>query len=122
MPFGDEFWFLELSTAVLNRQKLESQLQENTFVQKVFCLETSCWYEEFASLSPDAKIFKAHGPVLLQQSLDEANDMVGKRLEYIRKEIDRVEVTLKELESKGQKVRSEILSLSDDTVKLEGRS
>lgn len=47
--------------------------------------------------------------------------MVGKRLEFIRGEIDRVEGTLKELEGKGQQVRSEILMLSNEPVKRPGQ-
>jgi prefoldin beta subunit len=72
--------------------------------------------QEFSTLDGDAKIFKAHGPVLLQQSLAEASELVVKRLEFIRGEIDRVEGTLKELEGKGQRIRSEILTLSNEPV------
>lgn len=68
-------------------------------------------------MDSDAKIFKSHGPVLLQQSLVEASELVGKRLEFIRGEIDRVEGTLKELESRGQKIRSEIVTLSNEPVR-----
>jgi hypothetical protein len=59
--------------------------------------------------------------LLLQQSLAEASELVGKRLEFIRGEIDRVEGTLKELEGKGQQVRSEILMLSNEPVKRPGQ-
>jgi hypothetical protein len=59
--------------------------------------------------------------LLLQQSLAEASELVGKRLEFIRGEIDRVEGTLKELEGKGQKIRSEILMLSNEPVKRPGQ-
>ena len=57
--------------------------------------------------------------MLLPQSLTEASELVGKRLEFIRGEIDRVEGTLKELESKGQRIRSEILTLSNEPVRRE---
>jgi prefoldin beta subunit len=69
------------------------------------------------SLPADAKIYKAHGPILLQQSLEGAGELVNKRLEFIGREIDRVEGTLKELEGKGQRIRSEILMLSNEPVK-----
>ena len=47
--------------------------------------------------------------------------MVGKRLEFIRKEIDRVEGNLKELEGKGQRIRNEILTLSNESARREGQ-
>jgi prefoldin beta subunit len=72
-------------------------------------------------LKPDAKVFKAHGPVLLEQSLVEARDLVGKRLGYIRAEIERVEALLKELQTKGQRVQSEIIQLSNEPVQKEGK-
>jgi len=67
-------------------------------------------------LPDDAKVFKAHGPVLLPQELSEAKHLVANRLKYIRGEIDRVEGTLKELQRKGQRVQSEILTLSNEPV------
>ena len=57
----------------------------------------------------------------MQQSLAEASELVGKRLEYIRGEIDRVEAILKELEGKSQRIRGEILALSNEPVKQEGQ-
>ena len=68
----------------------------------------------------DAKIFKAHGPILLEQSLAEASDLVGKRLEYIRGEIQKVETTLTTLEDKRKNIQSEILKLSNEPVKRGG--
>jgi hypothetical protein len=53
--------------------------------------------------------------------LGEASELVGKRLEFIRGEIDRVEGILKDLEGKGQRVRSEILTLSNEPVKIGGQ-
>lgn len=107
----------ELSTTVSNRQKLESQLQENIAVQNVVPPRFGCWIQEFSTLSDDAKIYKAHGPLILPQTLAEASDLVAKRLEFIRAEIDRTEQKLKELEGKGQNIRSEILTLSNEPVK-----
>ena len=42
---------------------------------------------------------------------------MDKRLEFIRAEIGRTEDKLKDLEGKGQKIRSEILTLSNEPVK-----
>jgi chaperonin cofactor prefoldin len=73
--------------------------------------------QEFSTLSDDAKIYKANGPLLLQQTLAEASDLVDKRLAFIRAEIERTEGKLKDLEGKAQKVRSEVLTLSNEPVK-----
>ena len=54
---------------------------------------------------------------MLQQTLGEASDLVDKRLAFIRAEIGRTEDKLKDLEGKGQKIRSEILTLSNEPVK-----
>jgi prefoldin beta subunit len=68
-------------------------------------------------LPDDAKVFEAHGPVLLPQDLFEAKELVSKRLEFIRGEIERVEGTLRELQVKGQRVQGEILTLSNEPVR-----
>ena len=73
--------------------------------------------KEFAKLTPDAKIYKAHGPILLNQSLSEASDLVSKRLEFIRGEIDRVENLLKELQGKAQRIQNDIVTLSNQPVR-----
>ena len=71
-------------------------------------------------MESDAKIYKAHGPLLLEQSLTEANELVTKRLEFIRGEIERVESSLKELQGKAQRIQSDIVTLSNQPVKREG--
>jgi len=132
----------ELTTAISNREKLESQLQENTSVQNVpsppsplhsfytrpLLLPTSSnstssillmCLQEFNNLPEDAKIYKSHGPLLLEQSLSEAQDLVSKRLEYISGEIGRVESVLTELRGKQDDVRGEILKLSNQPVRRE---
>lgn len=123
LPHNCSVLILELAIAVGNRQKLESQLQENISVEKVppppaprKVRAALTRRQEFSTLPDDAKVFKAHGPVLLPQDLAEAKQLVSKRLEYIRGEIDRVEETLKELQSKGQRVQNEILTLSNEPV------
>ena len=58
--------------------------------------------------------------MLLEQSLVEAKDLVSKRLEFIRGEIDRVENSLKELQGKAQRIQSELVTLSNQPVKREG--
>ncbi|OJJ60695.1 hypothetical protein ASPSYDRAFT_756796 [Aspergillus sydowii CBS 593.65] len=84
----------ELDGLVDARQKLESQQQENKSVQT-----------EFTSLDDDANIFKLIGPVLLKQDKSEALMAVNGRLEFIEKEIKRIEGQIKENEEKTDKKR-----------------
>lgn len=90
----------ELSTLVQARQKLESQFTENKGVQK-----------EFSNLDDDAKIYRLTGPVLLKQDTTEAKSTVDSRLEYIEKEIQRVEGKIKALQQQCEGKRTEIMRL-----------
>ncbi|KAF7171620.1 hypothetical protein CNMCM5623_003971 [Aspergillus felis] len=80
------------------RQKLESQQQENQGVQ-----------DEFTKLDEDSKIYKIVGPVLLRQDKNEAVMAVNGRLEFIEKEIKRIEGQIKEAQEKAEKKRAEIV-------------
>ncbi|EAW21612.1 tubulin-binding prefolding complex subunit YKE2 [Aspergillus fischeri NRRL 181] len=79
------------------RQKLESQQQENKGVQG-----------EFDKLDEDSKIYKIVGPVLLKQDKNEAVMAVNGRLEFIEKEIKRIEGQIKEAQEKAEKKRAEV--------------
>lgn len=70
----------ELGDLIRSRETLEVQLKENTIVK-----------DEFDTLSEDAKVYKLTGPVLLPQSKAEAETNVNTRLDFIKKEIERVE-------------------------------
>ncbi|TGO88785.1 hypothetical protein BPOR_0142g00180 [Botrytis porri] len=80
----------DLQTSISSRQKLESQQQENKSVQK-----------EFSALSSDSNIYKLVGPVLLKQDKTEAVMAVDGRLEFIEKEIKRVEQAIKDVQDKS---------------------
>ncbi|KAF5876724.1 putative prefoldin subunit 6 protein [Botrytis fragariae] len=79
----------DLQSSISSRQKLESQQQENKSVQK-----------EFSALSSDSNIYKLVGPVLLKQDKTEAVMAVDGRLEFIEKEIKRVEQAIKDVQDK----------------------
>ncbi|OJJ99272.1 tubulin-binding prefolding complex subunit YKE2 [Aspergillus aculeatinus CBS 121060] len=97
---SDEFQQLqtELDGLVDARQKLESQQQENLGVQK-----------EFDSLDDESNIYKLIGPVLLKQDKTEAVMAVNGRLEFIEKEIKRIEGQIQENQDKADKKRTEIV-------------
>ncbi|BCS03384.1 tubulin-binding prefolding complex subunit YKE2 [Aspergillus luchuensis] len=88
----------ELDGLVEARQKLESQQQENVGVQK-----------EFNSLDDESNIYKLIGPVLLKQEKSEALMAVNGRLEFIEKEIKRIEGQIQENQDKSDKKRTEIV-------------
>lgn len=91
---------LELQTLISARQKLESQQQENTGVQS-----------EFALLKDDANIYKLVGPVLLKQDKTEAVMSVNGRLEFIEKEIKRMEGQITDNENKSEGLKGQIIQL-----------
>ncbi|KAL3462995.1 Prefoldin [Aspergillus heterothallicus] len=97
---SDEYQALqtELDGLVDARQKLESQQQENKSVQT-----------EFNSLDDDSNIYKQIGPVLLKQDKTEALMAVNGRLEFIEKEIQRIEGQINDNQDKSDKKRTEIV-------------
>ncbi|KAF0526601.1 prefoldin subunit 6 [Gigaspora margarita] len=66
----------DITNAVENLQKLDSQLQENEIVQK-----------EFSLLKDDSNIYKLVGPVLVKQDKAEATENVARRLEHIQSDM-----------------------------------
>ncbi|KAL3482400.1 putative prefoldin subunit 6 [Aspergillus californicus] len=88
----------ELDGLVDARQKLESQQQENQSVQA-----------EFTSLDDESNIYKLIGPVLLKQDKTEALMAVSGRLEFIEKEIQRIEGQIQENQDKSDQKRTEIV-------------
>ncbi|KAI7207412.1 hypothetical protein KC333_g9435 [Hortaea werneckii] len=90
----------ELTTLVSARQKLESQQQENKNVQK-----------EFQTLNDEANIYKLVGPVLLKQDSTEAKSTVEGRLEYIDKEIKRIESSIKDMQEKTEGKKMEMIQI-----------
>ena len=87
----------EQQKLVSTRAQLGSQVQENEMV-----------LDELKRLDEDASVFKMIGPALIKQDLVEAKSNVGKRVEYIKGEIDRVEVQLKSLEGKSKDRENEV--------------
>ncbi|CZT20192.1 related to Gim complex component GIM1 [Ramularia collo-cygni] len=101
---SDEYQSLqtELSTLISARQKLESQQQENTSVQR-----------EFKDLDEDATIYKLVGPVLLKQDTVEAKSTVEQRLRYIEEEIKRIEGSIQGLQEKSESKKMEIMQIQN---------
>ena len=74
-------------------QKCVQQYHENDMVLK-----------ELEDAGEDAKIYKMIGRALVPQEYVEATSTVSKRLEFIRKEEERLERSMKELQEKAREV------------------
>ncbi|KAG9532114.1 hypothetical protein KCU93_g1271, partial [Aureobasidium melanogenum] len=102
---SDEYTTLqnELQTTVTARQKLESQQQENKGVKS-----------EFANLDDDANIYKLVGPILLKQDVSEAKSTVDGRLEFIEKEINRIEKQISDIQEKSEEKKMAVFQLQTE--------
>lgn len=56
-------------------------------------------------------MYKLFGPVLVKQELEESRQNVGKRMEYIKKELKRCNDTLETLEKRQDKHRENLQKL-----------
>jgi len=90
----------EVQKCLETRQKLETQLTENTVVK-----------EELDFLEEDALIFKLTGPVLVKQDLLEAKQTVGKRIDYISTEIKRQDNTIESIEKEQEKHKDSLKNI-----------
>ena len=64
--------------------------------------------QEFDILDDEANIYKQIGPVLLKQDKTEALMSVNGRLEFIEKEIKRIEAQIKGIQEKSEKLKVEV--------------
>ncbi len=62
-------------------------------------------------LVDDCNIFKLIGPVLVKQDPIEADTNVKKRIEYIKSELKRLETQIKDVETKSEKKKMDIVKL-----------
>lgn len=91
---------VELQKAVSTRQQLDGQLNENEIVKG-----------ELDILGNDAKVFKSVGPVLIKTEITEAKQNVSKRMDYISKEIKRVDELIASIEKKQDTHREALTKL-----------
>ncbi|XP_018569486.1 prefoldin subunit 6 [Anoplophora glabripennis] len=90
----------ELQKAIQTRQQLDGQLNENEIVK-----------QELDLLPSDGKVYKSVGPVLIKTELIEAKQNVSKRMDYITKEIKRVDDLIGNLEKKQDSHREALQKL-----------
>ncbi|KAK0308904.1 Prefoldin subunit 6 [Friedmanniomyces endolithicus] len=75
------------------------------------CVASLTLEQEFAGLADDAVIYKLVGPVLLKQDTSEAKSTVDGRLDYIEKEIKRVETNIKDVQVRSEGKKTEIMQM-----------
>ncbi|KAI1915662.1 Prefoldin subunit 6 [Ophidiomyces ophidiicola] len=93
---------LELQEVVDAREKLEAQNQENKSVQK-----------EFDTIDDDANIYKLIGPILLKQDKNDAILAITGRLDFIDKEIKRIEKQIADIQEKSEKKKIEVVQFQN---------
>jgi prefoldin beta subunit len=69
---------------------------------------------EFNLMSADAAVYKLVGPVLAKQDVGESKTNVEKRIEYITKEIERMDKLEQDFQSKVEERRANIQKLQED--------
>ena len=74
--------------------------------------------QEFSLLEDDASVFKLVGPALIRQDLVEAKANVDKRMQFMKKESERLDSSLKSLENKQKQAQDEVESLHKKLQKM----
>jgi chaperonin cofactor prefoldin len=92
----------EIQTLYGQKQKALSGYNENTLVKGVSTgfkrfahfddnNQCNCWLQELDILDDTVPVYKLVGPVLMKVELSEASQNVQKRLEFIEKEIEKLD-------------------------------
>uniref|UniRef100_A0A6M2DMM7 Probable prefoldin subunit 6 n=1 Tax=Xenopsylla cheopis TaxID=163159 RepID=A0A6M2DMM7_XENCH len=90
----------EYQKVITQRQQLDGQLNENKVVMA-----------ELKILKADSEVYKLMGPVLIKQDLEESRQNVAKRIEYIEKELTRMNGVITDLDKKQDKHRDALQKL-----------
>ena len=99
----DLTFLVEFRKVVVNKQKMQEQKSENEMVMA-----------EFKMLNDDANVFKLVGPILAKQGLGECKENVEKRLEFIEKEIVRLNALETDFQAKITDKSANIKKLQSD--------
>ena len=79
--------------------------------------ENEMVFQEFNLMEPSANIYKLVGPVLAKQDVGEAKGNVEKRIEYIKKEIERMDKLEQDFQMKVEDKRKMIMKAQEDMRK-----
>lgn len=94
---------LEFQKVFKAKQSLIEKKSENEMV-----------LQEFNLMADDAAVYKLVGPVLAKQDVGESKTNVEKRIEYISKEIERMDKLEADFQSKVEERRATVQKLQED--------
>ena len=107
----------KLETDVTEIKKIEAEYTK-VYSAKQSLVENKSENEmvlaEFNLMSADASVYKLVGPVLAKQDVGESKTNVEKRIEYITKEIERMDKLEQDFQSKVEERRANIQKLQED--------
>ncbi len=125
VPPGVSKAFLEKQAEI--QRKLEADVTEIKKIEaeytKVFSAkqslvekksENEMVLQEFNLMGDDASVYKLVGPILAKQDVAESKTNVEKRIEYITKEIERMDKLEQDFQSKVEERRNNIQKLQED--------
>ena len=101
----------EIDEEIANFRDVQDQLQRTrNDLQLVMqqLTENEMVKQELALLDSSTNVYKMVGPVLIKNSLEDANETVSKRLEFINGEKKRLEDKNKELETRGSAIATKV--------------
>ncbi|KAG8460365.1 hypothetical protein KFE25_011856 [Diacronema lutheri] len=90
----------ELERAINLKHQALSQVGENEMV-----------VAELQFLEEDAKVFKLIGPVLVQQDVVEVKANVSTRIEFIKKDMAKIDAQIKDYEKKAEEQRQKVMRM-----------
>merc|ERR1711934_1126430 len=96
----------DIKKHVQSRQTLEAQLHENVVAEK-----------EVAFCDRSAVIFKQVGPILVKQELDEVKMNVKKRIDYIKKEMDRHDKQIENCKNQQEEQKKSLRTIEEQLAK-----
>ena len=91
---------VEMQKLMQAKQSLAEKKHENELVQN-----------EFKSMEETAVVYKLVGPILAKQDVEEAKNNIEKRIEYLDKEMSRVNTLMKDFEKKMEEKRTSIMKI-----------
>lgn len=73
---------------------------------------------EFNLMEESANVYKLVGPILAKQEVNDAKNNVEKRIEFISKEIERMDKLEVDFQAKIEEKRKNIMKLQDDFKRI----
>ena len=98
---------VEYRKVIVNKEKMTAKKSENDSV-----------LTEFKLLDDDAKVYKLVGPILAKQDLEEARSNVTKRIDFIEKEIARLETLEADFQGKVTDKTANVKKLQNDFQRI----